>query len=66
MDYDLRNNSYLASMRKLFEEFRIACEQGNVDARGLHEINGEFLFKESVKTYDGTIYKEDFIYNLLQ
>jgi len=65
IDYDLRSNSYLASLRKLFEEFRIACEQGSIEPRNMHEINGEAIFAESVKTFDGLVFKEDFIYSLL-
>ena len=32
----------------------------------MHEINGEAIFSESVKTFDGFVFKEDFIYQLLQ
>ena len=63
IDYDLRNNSYLASMRKLFEEFRMSCESGEVQG---HEINGDAMFKDHLKHYDGSVRKEDFVYTLLE
>jgi hypothetical protein len=45
-DYDMRNNSYLASLRKLFEEFRMACESGEVTGAAVHELNGETIFRD--------------------
>jgi hypothetical protein len=66
MDYDTRSNNYLASMRKLFEEFRLSCEQGEIKGKSLHEINGEAVFAEHLRNFDGSVRKEDFVYTLLE
>ena len=65
IDYDLRNNNYLSSLRKLFEEFRTICEQGEI-ARGKHELNGEAVFPDHQKNFDGSVRKEDFVYTMLE
>ena len=64
IDYDTRTNSYLSSIRKFFEEFRMTCDRGEVE-EGSHEINSEAVFKNDVKNFDGSVKKEDFVYTLL-
>ena len=46
----------LNAMRKLFEEAR---------SQGFEELNGETLFKDEVKNFDGTISKDEVVYTLL-
>ena len=55
-DYDQRKQSMLNCMRKLFEEAR---------AQSIEELNGEYLFKDEIKNFDGTVKKEEFMYTLL-
>lgn len=55
-DYDQRDRGMLNCMRKLFEEAR---------ANDIDELNGEPLFKDEAKNFDGTVQKEDVIYALL-
>ena len=52
-DYDMRDNSFLAAMRKFFEELRTS----EIDA-----VNGDQLFSNEVKQFDGSVLKEEFIY----
>lgn len=66
IDYDNRNNNFLSSMRKMFEEFRTCCESGEIKGNSVHEINGEQLFQDNVKTFDGGVSKEDFVYTILE
>jgi hypothetical protein len=56
-DYDIRSNSYLNSLRKLFEEVRTTEE--------LDELNGEQLFKTDARQFDGTVHKDEFVYILM-
>ena len=56
-DYDLRDNTYLHAMRKLFEEMRVAEE--------LNDFTSEDLFDDDVKGFDGSVHKDEFIYTLL-
>jgi hypothetical protein len=44
-------------MRKLFEEAR---------AQSIEELNGEKIFKDEVKNFDGTVQKDTIIYTLLE
>lgn len=46
----------LNAMRKLFEEAR---------SQGFEELNGETLFKDEVKNFDGTVSKDEVLYALL-
>lgn len=46
----------LNCLRKLFEEAR---------ASGVEELNGESIFKDEIKNFDGTVQKEEVIYSLL-
>lgn len=46
----------LNAMRKLFEEAR---------SQGFEELNGETLFKDEVKNFDGTVSKDEVLYTLL-
>lgn len=55
-DLDLRKITYLNSVRKLFEEARINAMQ---------ELNSEELFKDSMRNFDGSVKKDDFIYAVL-
>jgi hypothetical protein len=55
-DVDMRKMTYLNCLRKLFEEAR---------ALDIKEINGDDIFKDSMRNFDGTIKKEDFLYALL-
>lgn len=55
-DYDQRNQTMLNCLRKLFEETR----QNNID-----ELNGEEIFKEDAKNFDGSVQKDEFVYSLL-
>jgi hypothetical protein len=52
-------------MRKLFEEFRLSCDRGEVDAESAHELNSEAIFSNDTKSFDGSVKKEDFVYTLL-
>lgn len=56
-DYDNRQNSYLSAMRKLYEEIRTAVDIG--------EVNGENLFRNDIRHHDGSVHKDEFVYNLL-
>lgn len=56
-DYDIRQNSYLNAMRKLFEELRTAGELG--------ALNGEDLFSTDIRNHDGSVHKDEFVYRLL-
>ena len=47
----------LNCMRKLFEEAR---------AQSIEELNGEKIFKDEVKNFDGTVQKDTIIYTLLE
>jgi hypothetical protein len=62
----MRNNSFLSSLRKLFEEFRMACESGEIKGSGVHELNGDNIFKDHQKGFDGGVRKDDFVYTLLE
>jgi hypothetical protein len=66
IDYDVRNNNFLASMRKLFEEFRTSCESGEIKGDAVHELNGDFMFKNSLRTFDGTVSKDDFVFTIME
>ena len=55
-DLDIRKVTYLQSLRKLFEEAR-SCN--------INELNGDELFKDTIKNFDGSIKKDDFIYTIL-
>ena len=55
-DYDQRNSSMLNCLRKLFEEAR---------AQGTEELNGDSLFKDEVKNFDGTVQKDEVVYTFL-
>lgn len=55
-DYDQRKQNMLNCLRKLFEEAR---------ASGIEELNGESIFKDEIKNFDGTVQKEEVIYSLL-
>lgn len=48
--------SMLNCMRKLFEE----CRQSNI-----YELNGEEMFKEDIKNFDGSVHKDECLYTLL-
>jgi len=52
-------------MRKLFEEFRTCCEQGEITT-GIHELNGKAVFQDHQKAFDGSVRKEDFVYTMLE
>jgi len=56
MDYDQRNSSMLNCMRKLFEEARTI---------GILDLNGEEVFKDDIKNFDGTVPKDEVVYSLL-
>jgi len=53
-DVDIRNNSFLSCLRKLFEEARTAK---------FEDLN--CIFEGAVRNFDGTLKKEEFIYALL-
>lgn len=55
-DVDMRKMTHLNSLRKLFEEAR---------SLDIKELNGEDIFKDSIKNFDGSVKKEDFLYCLL-
>ena len=55
-DFDNRKLSYLNSLRKLFEEAR---------TNDILNLNGDEIFREIQKNYDGTVRKDDFIYAIL-
>ena len=56
-DYDLRDNSFLHSLRKMFEEMRVADT--------LNDFTSDTLFNDEVKGFDGSVHKDEFIYTLL-
>ena len=56
-DYDLRQNSFLHSMRKMFEEARTSQD--------VPDLNGEVLWRPEMKAFDGTVPKEEFTYVVL-
>lgn len=56
-DYDLRENSFLHALRKMFEEMRMADE--------VNEFTSDALFGEEVKGFDGSVHKDEFIYTIL-
>lgn len=56
-DYDIRQNSYLNSLRKLFEEIRQSPD--------LRDINGFDIFGQEVRTFTNEVHKDDFIYCVL-
>ena len=56
-DYDLRENSFLHAIRKLFEEMRVAED--------LNDFTSEILFEDEVKSFDGRVHKDQFIYTIL-
>lgn len=56
-DYDIRDNTYLQAMRKMFEEMRMAED--------LNDFTSEQLFNEEVKSFDGSVHKDEFIYTVL-
>jgi len=53
----LRQNTYLHAMRKMFEEFRCTLD--------LDDFTSEELFKTEDKAFDGSVHKDDFIYQFL-
>lgn len=55
-DYDQRQASMLNCLRKMFEEARKAQ---------IAEINGEEMFREDIKNFDGTVHKDEVFYSLL-
>lgn len=55
-DIDMRKMTHLNCLRKLFEEAR---------ALDIREINSDEIFKESLKNFDGSLKKDDFLYCLL-
>lgn len=55
-DYDQRANNMINCLRKLFEEARKAQ---------VEEINGDEIFREEIKNFDGTIPKDEVLYSLL-
>tara|TARA_B110001450_G_C17223782_1_gene320543 strand:+ start:209 stop:463 length:255 start_codon:yes stop_codon:yes gene_type:complete len=55
-DYDQRKQNMLNCMRKLFEEAR---------TQNIEELNGEDIFKDEIKNFDGTVQKEELVYTLL-
>ena len=56
-DYDLRDNTYLHALKKMFEEMRVAEE--------LSDFTSEDLFNDEVKGFDGSVHKDEFIYVML-
>ena len=55
-DVDIRKMTNLNCLRKLFEEAR---------SLEIKEINGEDIFKDSIKNFDGSVKRDDFLYSLL-
>ena len=55
-DYDQRNQSMLNCMRKMFEETR---------GQFIEELNGDEVFPDDMKNFDGTVNKDQFIYQFL-
>lgn len=55
-DYDQRSINMLNSLRKLFEESRINT---------ITELNGEEVFNEDKKNFDGTVNKDEVMFALL-
>ena len=56
-DYDLRDNTYLLALRKLFEEMRVAED--------LNDFTSEELFADEDKGFDGSVLKDEFVYTIL-
>lgn len=56
-DYDIRQNSFLNCMRKLFEEVRRSPD--------VQDITGEGLFTQEYRNLFGKVHKDDFIYVIL-
>ena len=56
-DYDMREISQLHSMRKVFEEMRVAD--------GLNDFTSDELISEDNKLFDGTVVKDNFVYAML-
>lgn len=57
VDYDVRQNSHLNALRKLFEETRRSPD--------LQDLNSEELFGQDIRTCAGEVHKEDFVYIIL-
>lgn len=57
-DYDLRQNSMLNCLRKLFEEVRASPD--------LNDLNCEDIFGPEVRLFTGEVHKDDFIYCILE
>jgi hypothetical protein len=55
-DYDQRSQTMLNCMRKLFEEAR---------GQNIEELNGESLFKDEAKNFDGSVQKDEVMYAFL-
>lgn len=55
-DFDIRKMTYLNCLRKLFEESR---------SSNILDLNGNELFKDNMRNFDGSVKKEDFIYALM-
>ena len=55
-DYDQRSQNMLNSLRLLFEEAR---------SQGIEELNGEPLFKDEAKNFDGSVQKDEVMNSLL-
>lgn len=55
-DVDRRNMTYLNCLIKLFEEARTL---------DIQELNGDEIFKDCVRNFDGSIKKDDFLYAIL-
>ena len=53
----MREISQLHSMRKVFEEMRVAD--------GLNDFTSEELFSDDNKQFDGTVVKDEFMYTML-
>lgn len=56
-DYDMRPDSFLAAMRKLFEEVRRADD--------IPALNAEPMFGPELRSFAGDVHKDDFIYVVL-
>lgn len=55
-DVDLRKMTNLNCLRKLFGEAR---------AIEIKDLNGDEIFTDSIRNFDGTIKRDDFLYSLL-
>ena len=53
----MREISFLHAMRKMFEEMRVAPD--------LNDFTSEKLFDDEVRSFDGTVVKDEFIYTML-